>query len=120
MNKIIAFSILSVFILCTSCEKEGLSRIGFETSVNESSSGTTTMTVSEESGTLTLSGTVILTGGKLLLELTGPDDNKVWTNTFEGPVEASVDESFNAKKGSWTLKYTSISGSGNIDVHLTR
>jgi hypothetical protein len=105
-------------LIFTGCEKEGISRIGFDTSINGSSNGTTNMKVREDSGRLTLSGTVTLTEGQLLLELLDPDGINAWSNSYQGPVEADVDEFFNAKKGTWTLNYTSVNASGHIDVHL--
>ena len=120
MRKIFAFGILLMPILLSSCEKEGLSRIGFDTSISSGSNGTTTMKVSEDSGRLTLTGTVTLTEGQLLLELLDPDGINAYSNSFQGPVEASIDEFYNAKKGTWTLNYNSINASGNIKVHLNR
>jgi len=119
MKRVFSFLILSCILIFAGCEKEGISRIGFDTSINGSSNGTTTMKVREDSGRLTLSGTVTLTGGQLLIELLDPDGINAWSNSYLGPTEATVDEFFNVVKGTWTLKYTSIDGSGSIDVHLS-
>ena len=119
MNRIFSFLILSCMLIFSGCEKEGISRIGFETTFNAGSSGTTTMKVSDDSGKLYLKGTLNLTEGQLTLEVLDPDGMNAYSNSFMLPGEITIDEFYYAKKGKWTMNYSSYGGSGSIDVHLS-
>ncbi len=111
------FIILILILLC-SCEKNPMIRYGFDSRFNKDSRGLSVMAVTNNSGLITLMGTVKIDSGELIIELTDPDGISVFNMHSFSPDCFDIIKTFRTKKGYWKLQYTSIQGVGVIYLHL--
>lgn len=105
-------------VLFSSCEKEPTIRYGFDSRFNKDSRGVSVMAVKNNSGLITLLGTVKIDSGEMIIELTDPDEISVFSLHLTSTGNFDISRTFCTKKGYWKLQYTSIKGVGVIDLHL--
>jgi hypothetical protein len=114
--KVIATAIL--LIVSSSCQKEELSRVGFNSEFSSGSSGVTLMAVNGNASNLLLTGNISLDAGEVTVEVKSPDGQVVFQTVFTEPGRCTLDETIPAMKGTWTLRYRSNLGNGHIRLHL--
>lgn len=117
MKKFRVIICLLLFVQLSSCEKHSFTRFGFDSPITEDSKGLVIMSVSESATQVLLNGQISLLEGVLELNLLNSDGVIVFSKTLEAPIEIDIDESFKALPGYWKLKYTSLGGRGDIDLH---
>ena len=113
-------SLLAVILLfLSSCETETFNRYGFDCTFEKNSTGLTLMGVNRNASTITLNGEVFMDTGEMKVEFVDPDGYIVYTRNFFAPGNYFVTETFKASQGIWKLRYTSIDGTGSIDLHAS-
>ncbi len=113
MATIIAIGIF----LFTSCEKDSFNSIGFNSDFEESSSGLTMIGVGSKETFIRLSGSLFIVTGEIKVELIDQDGFIIYSRNFFAPNNYTINELFKASRGVWKLRYTSLEGSGSIDLH---
>lgn len=109
-----------VFVLITSCEQEPVISYGFNSPITENSRGLAVADISKTIDLIYLNGYIRLNEGEVELSLTNPKGATLFTRKVTGPGELIINETFTASPGYWKLKYNSIEGIGNIDLHINR
>lgn len=105
---------LSVF---SSCEKEHYNSYGFESDFGANSSGLTIMSISSQVSSIRLSGDIFMDSGEMKVDFIDPDGFIVYSRNFFAPGNYFINETFKATHGMWKLRYTSLEGTGSIDLH---
>jgi hypothetical protein len=105
---------LSVF---SSCEKDQYNSYGFESDFGQNSSGLTIMSISSQVSSIRLNGDIFMDSGEMKVEFIDPDGFIVYSRNFFAPGNYFVNETFKASHGMWKLRYTSLEGTGSIDLH---
>jgi len=115
----IVFAIIVVmgFSLLPSCRKENYNSYGFDCDFGRNSTGLTMMSIGSSVASITLSGTIYMDSGELMVQFIDPDGFIVYTHNYFSPGNYFVDETFKATRGIWKLRYTSLEGKGSIDLH---
>ncbi len=113
MATIIAIGIF----LFTSCDKDSFNSIGFNSDFGESSSGLTMIGIDKGETSIRLSGSLFIVTGEIKVEFIDQDGFIIYSRNFFAPNNYFVNELFRASRGVWKLRYTSLEGSGNIDLH---
>lgn len=108
-----------MLILLASCEQKQTMRFGFESSFDKTSTGLTIMSVNKMADVIYLNGAMQIDLENVTVLLLTPDGNAVFNETFYAAESISINESFSAEPGIWTLKYISNEGQGTIDLHMT-
>jgi hypothetical protein len=67
-----------------------------------------------------LTGVISLPEGEVMITLTNPDDETVYSTTITAPIEFEINETIDARHGYWKLKYKSNNGIGTINLHLCK
>ena len=119
MNKPLFPIALAIFLLSNSCFKEPEIRFGFDTVFGTKSQGISEMNVSSNVRTVSLKGEIVVTDGEVLVELISPLDESVFTRNLRSPGSIYINESYQAEKGKWKLKYKSLDGTGSMKLHLS-
>jgi len=118
MKRISALFLAAFIVLFSSCEKEPFINFGFDSKVDKNSNGLVIAHISDNDERIHLTGLVSLLEGEVMITLTNPIDEAVYSNTITAPIELEINERFEPKKGYWKLKYKSNNGIGTIDLHL--
>jgi hypothetical protein len=119
MKTNISIIITLIMTAFTSCENEPYICFGFDSPVNKDSKGMVVVDVSQSYERIFLSGYIRLSEGEVEVILMNPTGVAVFSKTLVAPDELHVDRSFEATRGYWKLKYTSRSGEGYIDLHIS-
>ncbi|MBE0675828.1 MAG: hypothetical protein IH591_14305 [Bacteroidales bacterium] len=106
-----------LILLAVSCEMVPLQRFGFDSQYGETSTGLTVFTVSQSTDQVFLTGSIVVTEGKLKTELITPGGEIVYYDTVFAPDTLKIGRTFTAEPGVWKLKYTSLEGTGIITLH---
>lgn len=109
-----------VFVLITSCEQEPVISYGFNSPITENSRGLAVADISKTIDLIYLNGYIHLIEGEVEVSLVNPKGATLYTRRVVAPAEFIINETFNASPGYWKLKYNSIEGVGNIDLHINR
>jgi hypothetical protein len=107
-----------LILLLSSCQKENLSRIGFNCDFSASSSGVTMMTVEKNVRSLTLAGNICLDTGGVSVEVISPSGQVMYKTDLYDSGLFTINESIQGENGIWTLLYKSNGGLGHMRVHL--
>jgi len=118
MKKISTYLSFTFFILLISCVKEPFIDFGFDSPIDENSSGLVIADISHHVQHVYLNGFVSLTRGEVEVTLSNADGVIVYAETLVAPGEWEINNAFNANSGYWKLKYVSDRGIGEIDLHL--
>jgi hypothetical protein len=102
-----------------SCENEPYIHFGFDSPVNKDSKGMVVVDISHTWDRIYLCGSISLSEGEVEVILMDPNGVAVFSKTLVAPDELHVNKSFEATRGYWKLKYTSRSGEGYIDLHVS-
>ncbi len=116
---LIATIILGSLTLLGSCEKIEIRNFGFDTDFERNSTGLTMMDVASHINTLRLDGDISVDSGEVKVELIDPDGYLIYEAYFHAPGDYYVNETIKASRGIWKLRYSSIDGTGNLDLHLS-
>lgn len=111
-----ALFVISIALLA-SCVKDSYNRYGFDSDFGKDSSGLTLMSISSKVSSIALSGNIIMGSGEMKVEFIDPDGFIVYSRDFFAPGNYFVNETFKASHGIWRLRYTSMEGTGSIDLH---
>lgn len=111
--------VLVVLLFLCYCESETYNRYGFDCTFEQNSTGITLMGVNSKAGTIILQGEVYMDKGEIKVEFLNPDGYIVYTQNFFAPGNYFINETFKATHGTWKLRYTSIAGTGTIDLHAS-
>ena len=76
------------------------------------------MNVGKNSQAINLKGYIVLTEGRVLVELINPLGENVFTCHLVSSQYLHVNESFPSVNGNWKLKYKSMEGAGSLKLHL--
>jgi hypothetical protein len=116
MSRMITLFVIIIF-LANSCETEPMQRFGFDSQYGKNSTGLTLFSVSESTDQIRLTGSVVVTEGMLMAELIAPGGELVFFDTVYSPDTLKIGHTFTAEPGIWKLKYTSLQGTGIINLH---
>jgi hypothetical protein len=105
--------------LMSSCTPEGITRVGFSSDIETHSNGLTMMRVSGDAGNLYLSGSVNVTSGSVIVDLTDPSDQRCVSDTLVAGEAKAYNRHFAPAEGYWKLHYRSLDGTGKIYLHLS-
>jgi hypothetical protein len=115
------FHLATLFViniaLLASCEKDSYKSYGFDSDFGKNSSGLTIMSIGTNTTFIRLSGNIFMDSGEMKVEFTDPDGFIVYNRNFFAPGNYFVNETFKAPHGIWKLRYTSLEGTGSIDLH---
>ncbi len=112
--------LLFVASLCvlSSCEKKAYVSIGFNSEIENNSTGLNVFHVSHFVDEIYMVGTVNLTEGAVVVQLIDPNGDIEQSDTVVAPEIWLVDRCFNPKTGFWKLSYESLDGMGDIDLQI--
>ncbi len=113
---VVALIMISLSFL-SSCEKDHYNSYGFDSAFGQNSSGLTMMSVGSNVMYIRLNGDVFMDTGEIKVEFIDPNGYMVYSQNFFAPGNYFIDETFKASRGIWKLNYTSLQGSGSIDLH---
>jgi hypothetical protein len=114
--RMVTLIMLTISIL-SSCEQDSHSRYGFDSDFGQNSTGLTMMSIGSNVASIRLSGNIFMDTGEMKVEFVDPDGHIVYTQNFFAPGNYFINETFKAIRGTWKLRYTSIEGTGSIDLH---
>ncbi|MFO7656731.1 MAG: hypothetical protein R6W78_06655 [Bacteroidales bacterium] len=121
INNFRGFCLAALFVisiaLMASCEKDSYNRYGFDSDFGTNSSGLTMMSIGSNVSSIRLSGNIFMDSGEMKVEFINPDGFIIYSRNFFAPGNYSVNETFKASRGIWKLRYTSLEGTGSIDLH---
>lgn len=118
--KAAAFVMISIGLwLWNGCAVEGITRIGFSSDIETYSNGLTMMKVSGDAGNLYLSGSLNVSSGSVIVELTDPQEQYCVADTLVAGEAKAYNRHFRPVEGYWKLRYRSINGTGKIHLHLS-
>jgi hypothetical protein len=106
-----------VLLFLSSCEEDSYSRYGFDSEFNRNSSGLTMMSIGNNVASIRLNGSIFIDTGEMKVEFIDSDGFIVYSRNFFAPGNYFVNETFKASHGMWKLRYTSLEGTGSIDLH---
>lgn len=109
---------LMLLLLTSSCQKEPFIRFGFDCDFGKKSQGLTIMHAKSNTKTISLIGNIVVREGEVLVALTNPSGEVLFKRLIKAPEVLSINESFQASKGNWSLKYSSLEGEGTLVLHL--
>ena len=112
-------SVTLIMLVWSSCDKENINRCGFDADFGVHSSGLTMMSVNSNAISIRLQGSVFMHSGEMKLEFINPEGYIVYTQNFCAPGNFFINETCKASHGIWKLRYTSIEGTGSIELHAT-
>lgn len=119
MKTNIIYLITLFLVIFASCEKESYINFGFDSPVNKDSKGMVVVGISHSYDKILLSGYIRLSEGEVEVILMNPKGVAVFSKTLVAPEELHVDETFEATRGYWKMKYTSRNGEGYINLHVS-
>jgi len=119
MKTNILIIITLIMVTFASCEDEPYIHFGFDSPVTRDSKGTVVVDISQSYERIFLSGYISLSEGEVEVILMNPNGVALFSKTLVAPDELHVNKSFEATRGYWKLKYTSRSGEGYIDLHIS-
>jgi hypothetical protein len=114
--RLVALFVISIALLA-SCEKDLYNRYGFDSDFGKNSSGLTMMSTGSNAIFIRLSGSIFMDTGEMKVEFIDPNGYIIYNRNFFAPGNYSLNETFKATAGVWKLRYTSLEGSGHIDMH---
>jgi hypothetical protein len=118
--KTISMVLISIGLwLMTGCAGEGITRVGFSSDIETYSNGLTMIKVSGDAGSLYLSGSVNVTSGTVIVELTDPSGQPCVADTLVAGEAKAYSRHFRPVEGHWKLHYRSLDGTGKIYLHLS-
>jgi len=117
ISNIMAFALMLITML--SCQKEEVSRVGFNSAFSANSQGMTSLEVNCNKGKLFFSANLFVNEGSIEIILLNPESMLVYQQIFSSPGLYNFSESFPVVPGFWKLSYKSHSGSGNINIYLS-
>ena len=118
MKKISILFYMTFIFLLISCEKEPYINFGFDSTIHENSNGLVIADISPNTEFIYLNGFISITKGEVEIHLLNPNGIAVFSKTIVAPNQMNINETFEATKGYWKLKYKSNKGLGEIDLHL--
>lgn len=118
MKKINALIYALFMVLILSCEKESDINFGFDSLITENSNGLVIADVSHNDDNIYLNGTISLKKGEVEVYLLNPNGVAVYSKKLIAPKKLNINETFEATPGYWKLKYLSIEGVGEMDLHI--
>jgi hypothetical protein len=118
MKRIRVIFITVLIALLASCEKEPYFNFGFDAPINTNSHGLVVAHITGNVNRVYLSGYVSLLEGEVEVSLLNSNGFVVYSITLIAPGEFNINETLDANRGYWKLKYTSRSGIGEIDLHI--
>jgi len=118
MKKMSTYLYLTFLVLLTSCVKELVIDFGFDTPIEENSSGLVIADISHHIQQVYLNGWVSLTEGEVEVTLRDSDGLVVYSETMKAPGQWDINQAFRANNGYWKFTYVSNGGVGDIDLHL--
>lgn len=118
MKRISLILIIFSLLIFSSCQKESISRTGFNTLFNKDSNGLTLLFINSHIDSIHLEGRVRIDEGQLDIKLINPKGNEVYSMNFQANINVEIDKHFKAESGFWKLKYISRDGIGAIDLHI--
>lgn len=120
-NNLRCFCLAALFAismaLLASCVKDSYNRYGFDSEFGKNSFGLTIMSINRQVSSIRLSGDILMGSGEMKVEFIDPDGFIVYSRDFFAPGNYFVNETFKASHGIWRLRYTSLEGTGSIDLH---
>ncbi len=118
MKKIIVLFLAICGVSLNSCYTDIFTVVGFNSPINKNSKGTTIMDVVNGRALIHLDGIVIVNEGEVNVELECPNGDVIYSKNIKSADSLHINNTYNAQKGYWKLRYTSIQGTGVIDLHL--
>ena len=114
--RLVALFVISIALLA-SCEKDSYKSYGFDSDFGKNSSGLTMMSIGSNNTFIKLSGNIFMDTGEMKVEFVDSEGFIVYNRDFFAPGNYFVNETFKASHGMWKLRYTSLEGTGSIDLH---
>jgi hypothetical protein len=107
----------SIFLAVFSCEKGNFNRLGFNSSFSKNSERLVLIRIDKNSEFIMLDGEIFVKTGGIEVQLINAENQTIYFVTFDSAVRNRISKIIPAAKGIWKLKYTSINGTGIIDLH---
>lgn len=113
-----------IFILITglsSCYKsfEPITSVGFDCKFDKASSGLSILDVGKYEDLVHFKGEIIINEGEIKIELVNPKGVIQFSDIISYPDKIEINETYDAMKGYWKLRYESNSGNGLINIQIS-
>jgi len=112
------FHLVIIVLLCFSCDKDYAVSAGFEGALGAKGHGETRLSIEAPGQLIYMEGSVRTDSGENLVRFFNPEDSLVLEENFSGPDEQTIKEEYTSGIGEWFLRYSSIGGTGYINLHV--